>query len=328
MSSQFSVDNKMDPSPNQELYEKLMEVSLIYQFLGEALLQNDYSRFASYVICIPDVVDAESLALYDVSKKYIAEILKLQAGKEIVAKPKNFDLYVELISIEGVGDVTAKRWIHDGDTTIAKVNKRKDLTRTQLLGLKYLDDLKEKVPRDEVEQIFKEINSNVHKRGVKGLIAGSYRRGLKECGDIDILYHGPEDEEFLGELIDEITGGGGDSDSDEEKGKKGKGPAKNKLHVDIITCGKRKASIIVRLKRTARRVDIMYVDDDEFGAALMYFTGSKIFNIMMRGVAKSRNMKLSDKGLFDPKGKLVKTSDEKDIFKKLGVGYLDPEDRQ
>jgi DNA polymerase (family 10) len=80
--------------------------------------------------------------------------------------------------------------------------------------------------------------------------------------------------------------------------------------------------------------DLRVVSDPEFPFALMYFTGSKEHNIVMRQRAIERGLRLNEYGLFrsktetrDPK-LLVPCQTEEDIFEKLGLHYVPPEMRE
>lgn len=93
----------------------------------------------------------------------------------------------------------------------------------------------------------------------------------------------------------------------------------------IIAKGGTKASV---LWFNNIEVDLRVVSLKSYGAALLYFTGGKDYNIRMRQVAIRKGFKLSEYGLFDRKtGKLVAGANEKKIFKKLGLKYIGPEKR-
>src|SRR5438128_2693418 len=64
------------------------------------------------------------------------------------------------------------------------------------------------------------------------------------------------------------------------------------------------------------RLDIEFVHPNSYGAALLYFTGSKEFNVMMRANAKKRGFLLNEHGLYYAKtGKVVRNCmTEQEIF--------------
>ncbi len=93
---------------------------------------------------------------------------------------------------------------------------------------------------------------------------------------------------------------------------------------DVIARGETKSSI--RLK-SGINVDIRTVDDFQYPYALHHFTGSKEHNTVMRTAAKKENIKMNEYGLFK-NGRLIKCSDENDIFKFFSMDWIPPELRE
>jgi len=60
------------------------------------------------------------------------------------------------------------------------------------------------------------------------------------------------------------------------------------------------------------------------GAGLLYFTGSKGFNISIRSEARKKGLLLNQHGLFDNKGNRIPAYTEKEIFDALSVKYVPP----
>ena len=132
-------------------------------------------------------------------------------------------------------------------------------------------------------------------------IAGSIRRRKETVGDIDILVttNQPNDvmEYFSGiDLVDDVVV---------------KGPTKS----------------TVRLKENGIDVDLRAFEDKIFGSALMYFTGSKETNVELRRIAIAKGLKLSEYGVFRG-DKLLAGRTEEEIFKTLGMDYIEPELRE
>jgi DNA polymerase/3'-5' exonuclease PolX len=73
-----------------------------------------------------------------------------------------------------------------------------------------------------------------------------------------------------------------------------------------------------------RRIDIRFVPYESFNSALLYFTGSADLNKEMRKIAKKKNLKLSEYGLFKENGDKLEVKSERDIFDILGLEYLHP----
>ena len=95
--------------------------------------------------------------------------------------------------------------------------------------------------------------------------------------------------------------------------------------IKVTAKGDTKASVILE---GGIQCDLRVVSDAEFPFALMYFTGSKEHNIVMRQRAIERGLRLNEYGLFkskeetrDPK-LLVRCKTEEEIFEKLDLHYL------
>ena len=66
---------------------------------------------------------------------------------------------------------------------------------------------------------------------------------------------------------------------------------------------------------------------ESYGAALLYFTGSKAHNIALRGLANDRDWKLNEYGLFSGKRRIAGATEE-EVYEKLGLAYIPPELRE
>ncbi len=136
-------------------------------------------------------------------------------------------------------------------------------------------------------------------------VAGSYRRKLETVGDIDILAVSQQPKQACQYFIEY-------EDVDR-----------------ILNQGETKASIILTNKL---QVDLRVVNQEDFGAALLYFTGSKDHNIALRRLALDKNWKLNEYGLFKKNKnkqdqKLVGTQ-EQAIYQKLDLSFIPPELRE
>ena len=123
-----------------------------------------------------------------------------------------------LLLITGVGLVRAKKWIAIGITNIDKLkdaiqNKVIKSTHHIDIGIKYYTDFQLKIPRIDIDYIHNEIKNVLFKINPKLIfeICGSYRRGLLESGDIDILISNPDfyeniiSQNFLQKIVKELT---------------------------------------------------------------------------------------------------------------------------
>lgn len=133
-------------------------------------------------------------------------------------------------------------------------------------------------------------------------IAGSLRRKKETIGDIDILITSKNS----GKVTDFFT-----KMNDVEQ---------------VLAKGPTKSS--VRLEE-GMQADVRVIPEKSYGAALMYFTGSKQHNIMLRKIAIKKGMKLSEYGLFRKKtNKMLAGKTEEECYKKLGMCYIEPEIRE
>ncbi len=101
--------------------------------------------------------------------------------------------------------------------------------------------------------------------------------------------------------------------------------------MNVTAKGETKASVMLK---GGIQADLRVVSDAEFPFALLYFTGSKEHNIVMRQRAIQRGLRLNEYGLFksdvetrDPK-LLVACKTEEEVFERLGVAYIPPEIRE
>lgn len=133
--------------------------------------------------------------------------------------------------------------------------------------------------------------------------AGSLRRMKETVGDIDILACGRDGLAIIRYFT------------------------RHPDTVRVLAEGETKGSIIVRAGETERQVDLRIVDASEYGAALLYFTGSKAHNIKLRGLAKDRGLKISEYGVFRGSKRLA-GREEEDCYRVLAMPWVPPEMRE
>jgi len=229
--------------------------------------------------------------------------------------------------VYGIGPKKAKELVDSGITTIEMLREKQDqvLNDTQRTGLKYYEDILKRIPRaeiDEYDKIFKNVFSKAAGIGseAKFEIVGSYRRGAQNSGDIDVIITSKTGEVFR-KFVDELI--------------------KEKVILEVLSRGDTKCLVIAKLPggETARRVDFLYTSPKEYPFSVLYFTGSKIFNTVMRGRALSLGYSLNEHGMSKMqekkkgekavKGELVSHTfnTEKDIFDFLGMVYKSPVER-
>jgi len=130
--------------------------------------------------------------------------------------------------------------------------------------------------------------------------AGSLRRMKETIGDIDILASGKEGRDIVHSFVT-MQG-----------------------VIQVLAAGDTKGSVRVE---EGVQVDLRVVGEDEFGAALQYFTGSKEHNIHLREIAKKKGLKISEYGIFRGEKKIGGRLEE-DIYKTLDMDWIPPELRE
>ncbi|MBI2971042.1 MAG: DNA polymerase/3'-5' exonuclease PolX [Candidatus Aenigmarchaeota archaeon] len=134
----------------------------------------------------------------------------------------------------------------------------------------------------------------------KAIVAGSTRRRKETVGDIDILVVSHEPAKVMNYFVSM--------------------PEVARIY------GKGETKSTVKLS-SGIDVDIRVVEERSFGSALNYFTGSKDHNIALRRIAIAQGLKLSEYGLFRGT-KQVAGKTEEDVYKTLGLRYIEPELRE
>ena len=92
----------------------------------------------------------------------------------------------------------------------------------------------------------------------------------------------------------------------------------------IIMKGPTRSSVTLK---SGIQVDLRVVPKDAYGAALHHFTGSKAHNIALRKMAVKRGLKINEYGIFKA-DKRIAGKKEADIYKNLGLDYIEPEMRE
>lgn len=217
-------------------------------------------------------------------------------------RQKTIDFF---LSFYGIGPATAVSLYDKGLRTLEDLWFRGNLNQAQQIGIMWREHIKLPIPRDEMILVNEKIGSILNPYGVKWTIAGSYRRGEPSSNDIDMLVEERTDLNMIGliTLLQSVL------------------PA-------TLAQGPTKYMGIFRLSDdyNGHRIDIRLIASNSWGAALMYFTGSQRFNIIMRQRAIELGMSLNEYGLFRG-AQQIPTTTEEDIFAALRVQYLSPEQR-
>ncbi|MDO8469234.1 MAG: nucleotidyltransferase domain-containing protein [Candidatus Peribacter sp.] len=170
-----------------------------------------------------------------------------------------------------------------------------------LANTKRVSERTRRFPREELKDDVATLLKKI--RSVSGVerceVAGSFRREKETVGDIDVLV---------------VT-----------RSAKNVSDAIALLPFvrDVVAHGDKKLSFDLK---SGIRVDIRLVKRDQWGAALLYFTGSKEHNIALRKRAIQRGWKLNEYGLFEGE-KIIASREEEDIYKALELPYTEPRQR-
>jgi len=181
----------------------------------------------------------------------------------------------------------------------------KEKTEENILkGIEMLKRGLERKPLGKVLPVANDILDHLrNKAPVKELIvAGSIRRWKETIKDIDILATSENPKEVM----------------------------KTFVHLpyvrEILMQGPTKSSVIIQ---EGLQVDLRVVEEESFGAALAYFTGSKAHNIRLREMAVKAGLKINEYGIFSEKDdKRLGGEKEEDVYDILGLPYIPPELRE
>ncbi len=133
-------------------------------------------------------------------------------------------------------------------------------------------------------------------------LAGSLRRMKDTIGDIDLLASSKHPDRVMDSFI------------------------RYPLIDTVLAKGETKTSVILK---DGIQVDLRVVDEKSHGAALLYFTGSKDHNIVLRSLAIKKGYKLNEYGLF-AKGtdRYLAGRSEIEVYRRIGCDYIEPELRE
>lgn len=213
--------------------------------------------------------------------------------------PKTVSMLNKELGIVGLGDLEnalqegkLKGLFGIGDKKIENIVKGIELFKTSQqrisIGMAY----------PVVKRVIEGLRLNSQITNIQA--AGSLRRMKETIGDIDVLVSGDAGENIIKTFVnmDGVT--------------------------QVLASGDTKGSVRVA---EGVQVDLRVVREEEFGAALQYFTGSKEHNIHLREIAKKKGLKISEYGIFKGDKKIGGRLEE-DIYKTLGLDWIPPELRE
>jgi len=297
----------------------LEELSKIVKNKGDVFKASAYNKAISELkkyIATPNSVEITSsqelkkLKLPKIGEKIIKKFdeFLISGTLEEVEKEKNNPINT-FANIYGIGPVKAKELVESKNiSTLEELKLRENelqenklplLNSKQQIGLKYYNDLLQRIPREEIEEFkilletnFKETitENNEGQQNHKFEIVGSYRRAKQDSGDIDVIITSYNNNKIVFEnFIKKLQ--------------------TKKVLLEILSKGETKSLTIGKLPNTTstpRRIDFLYAPPEDYPFALLYFTGSKEFNTAMRQHALNVDLTLSEHGFY----KLLKKSNQ------------------
>lgn len=319
---------------NQEIAALFDEIADILELRGENVFRvNAYRRGARTVEGlarpIEDVAAEGALPeLPGIGKDLAAKIAEyLEKGSMSYLEELRAEtpaILIDMLRIPGVGPKTAVRLREELgvasleelqqaalDHRIRNLPKMKAKTEENILkGLEFLSRSGGRTPIGVALPLARRIIAELEKLPeVKRIqAAGSLRRFRETVGDIDILCASSAPERVTARFtgLDEVE--------------------------RVLASGSTKGSVVTR---EGIQADLRVVEEEAFGSALNYFTGSKEHNIRLREIAIKRGMKLSEYGVFKAaRGKggakdiRVAGKTEEEVYKALGLPYIPPEIRE
>ena len=309
---------------NEEFIELMDKLNNIMLKQGEPFRARAYQKAQETIMTYSgDITSPEQLKdLPNIGSTIMNKLNEyVQTGTLRVLEREKTNPINILGDIYGVGPKKAQELVNAGIKNIDELRARQNelLNDVQKIGLKYYEEIQERIPRSEIEE-FEEIFKNIFEKVAKDSpdakfeIVGSYRRGSITSGDIDVIITGKTGAVYKN-FVDYLL--------------------KTGIILEILSRGLSKTLVIAKLpgERISRRVDFLYAPPDEFAFAILYFTGSKIFNTVMRQYGLNKGYTFNEHGIYKlenkKKGEKVEKEfkTEEDIFDFLGLQFKTPIER-
>lgn len=329
------------PDLNRNITEIFGKLINIYRALGDDRRSFSYYKAIPVIERLPfkieNVDQVKDLpAIGKSMQDHIHEIVT--TGK--LSKLEHFesDEKVRTISlfgeVWGIGPATALKLYERGHRSLDDLKSDDTLTNSQRLGLKYFEDIRTRIPRDEVQEMEHLLQKAAEDvlPGVNVVCGGSFRRGKATCGDMDIVITHPDGESHIGFLPKYVN----------------HLKDMNFLREDLVFSIHSEQGTDSGVdtyfglctypgRELRHRIDLKVYPKDIYPFGLIAWTGNDVLNRRLRILAESKGFRLDDTGLFPAThgcgGKRVSAStslkfnSEKEVFDFLGFPWLEPHER-
>ena len=342
------------PEPAPRLNGAIIDA--LQQLADSSKLNRDHWRERAYLRALaaikaytrPITSSAQLLGLRGVGMRIrdkVDELLATGRVAKLVAlsTDQREQTLVRFLKVHGAGPEAANRWYASGFRTYEDLRRHPEaLTAQQQLGVRYVEEFQQRIPRCEVaavDAVLQDIVAHELCDRATGrplyecVVCGSYRRKHAFCGDIDVLVtHAAstaaataEQDSCPPDTLPKLVGA-----------LKRRGVVTDDLTDSSDAHHKYYGVCCVPQQRIHRRIDISLFPRRTMAYALLHFTGSGEFNRALRLHARRMGFSLGETGLYPAHragarmvrhGPMIPAATEQDIFALLHVRYLRPEER-
>jgi DNA polymerase (family 10) len=227
-----------------------------------------------------------------------------------------------LLEVEGLGPKRVQKIYEELDVTgvedLKEAAEEDEIRELHGLGPKteekVLEDLErwsaeeDRTRRDVAEERVEPLLTYLRELEGVGRVeaAGSYRRKKETVGDLDVLAISSRGEDVIAEFVEY---------EDVE---------------EVVSQGETRSTVVFR---SGLHVDLRVVEEGSYGAALLYFTGSKQHNITLRNMALEQDLKVNEYGVWDTSGdpeepEQIAGETEEEIYGLFDLPWIPPELRE
>lgn len=321
----FKSDIKITPSQLEKVIDIFNSMIKYYKLIADHIHAHAYENAVSTLTeKLLEIKSDQNIIISSDTDDYIGK--NLLAYIDSIIQTKTFPAYekfrknkklkqmLELQNVYGIGPALSNRLFKKNIRTISQLKKStylQQLPSSVLNGLKYYKELNSPIDKKTINGLNKSFKKYLVDNNLVSnvMLCGSARRGLIP-NDLDYLFITNNNKISLDELMNILYNNGTCN-----------------LHA-ILAAGDTKYMAIIEYVKTKKilHIDIRLVHQSSQYSALLYFTGSKLFNIYMRKEAIKKGLILNEYGLF--KGTVpFEISSEHDIFTQLNIKYLTPKKR-